>query len=572
VALVLFLTCGVAAQTAAKAKTAGGAVKVTVTKDLVREHFGGPGFQADMYLHVATPEFYDQVLVKRWREANPRFARLGFHRDDSDPKRLDHLVQTMTMMKETTGTEVYLTGGLRATAEGEARQKWASDLADEIDYVVKNGATNAKWHCITNELSLRGWASLRNDLPTFRAYEQALYDELAKRHSPVKILATDASPIHYWNTIEWASKNMDDITGIYGGHDYFNQHAPDDPNFYDWFKGKCTWIVGVAKAKGKDFILGEFGTRQYFQTRWGVLWDAPEYFQTPKWQPLAGLQMAEGTIAAINAGVYAMASWTFVDWPDTSAGGRSVNHWGLFPWMTGAAIPRAPYYCYPLMTKFFRGPATVHQVDVTDAMVRVAAIQNEETKTWSIAVVNREPRAVPISVALPENPGKAFRKYVYDPAHVPVTEDGDLQDPAGKVALASGRLSDTVAPVSLAVYTTAYSDEAPAAVRNLRAVPAARGVQGTMLRWDPSPEKDVIYYRILHTSSPSHGTLGDSMRRPPTHSSHNERIGSSTKPEFVDGGPTRYIPGEYTVIAVNQSGNASQLARVAAPGPPQRQP
>src|SRR5579864_6271210 len=71
--------------------------------------------------------------------------------------------------------------------------------------------------------------------------------------------------------------------------------------------------------------------------------------------------MAEATIAGINAGVYAMSAWTFVDWPDTKE--RSVNHWGLFPWSTGAAIPRAPYYCYPLMTKFFRGPATVHQVE-----------------------------------------------------------------------------------------------------------------------------------------------------------------------------------------------------------------
>jgi hypothetical protein len=43
---------------------------------------------------------------------------------------------------------------------------------------------------------------------------------------------------------------------------------------------------------------------------------------------------------------------------------------------------------------------------------------------------------------------------VYDSAHVPVTEDGDLQDPAGKVTLQNGRLTDKVAPLSLAVYTT----------------------------------------------------------------------------------------------------------------------
>ena len=187
----------------------------------------------------------------------------------------------------------------------------------------------------------------------------------------------------------------------------------------------------------------------------------------------------------------------------------------------------------------------------------------------SIAIVNRQAHAVPISVALPAAPDKAFRKYVYDPAHVPVTEDGDLQGPSGKVALRNGRLADKVAPLSLAVYTTAYTDEAPAAVTNLRVVqpePGGRHREGTMLRWDPSAEKDVIYYRILFTSKPSDGSLGGATRRPPTQTSHNERIGSSTEPDFFDGGPTRFMLGEYTVIAVNQSGNASEPSRVEAPG------
>lgn len=563
-----------AAQPDVARAAANGAVKITVTKDLVREHFCGPGFHYQMNLDVATPEFYEQVLVKRWREMNPRFARIMYW--DRPDLPLDLYVKLITMMKDSTGTEVYLTENfMRETPEGEARQQWASKMADNLEYIVQHGGTNLKWFCPFNELSQHGWASLRNDLPTFKSYEQAVYNELRKRNSQIQLLATDASPINNWNTIEWASKNMDAITGIYGGHHYFNEFAPDDPAFYDWFKEKCAWGVGIAKAKGKDFIIGEWGTRQYMQTRWGVRWDSPEYFQTAKWQPLAGLQMAEGAMAAINAGVYAMGYWTFADIPADRGGQHGVGQYGLFQWMYAAAEPRAPYYSYSLMTKFFRGPATVHQVEVTDAKVRVTAIQNEETKSWSIAVVNREAHAVPISVALPDRPDKAFRKYVYDPAHVPVTEDGDLQDPAGKVTLRNGRLTDKVAPLSLAVYTTAYTDEAPAAVRNLRVVqpePGARQREGTMLRWDPSPEKDVIYYRILHTSKPSDGSLGSATRRPPTQSSHNERIGSSIKQEFFDGGPTRFIPGEYTVIAVNQSGNASEPSRVEAPGPRPRQP
>ena len=38
----------------------------------------------------------------------------------------------------------------------------------------------------------------------------------------IKLLAIDASPFTYWLTIEWAAENMDDITGVYGGHHYIN--------------------------------------------------------------------------------------------------------------------------------------------------------------------------------------------------------------------------------------------------------------------------------------------------------------------------------------------------------------
>ncbi len=514
-------------------------VTVTVTPRLVRQHFGGPGFHAEMFLDTATPQFYDQVLSKRWKEMNPRFARIMLHRarsTDADP--LQRLAQQINFLKNATGTEVYLTGGLEEAPEGEARKQWADHLAGELETLLQSGATNIKWHCITNELSLHGWASMRRDLPTFHAYEQALYDAIESRHLPIKILATDASPITNWNTIQWAAENMDGIVGVYGGHHYLNDYAPDDPAAYNWFMEKCAWAVGIAKSKGKDFILGEFGPRQYQQLRWGARWDVAYAYGTPA-EPMAGLQLAEAATAAINAGVYAMGYWTFVDYPDQDGGSRGVNHWGLFRWMSAGATPRAPYYSYSLMTRFFRGPASVYRVETGDPLVRAAAIRNEETGAWSIAVINREPRAVSLSIALAAEPDKAFRKYVYDTAHVPVTEDGDLQGPSGKIAAAGRGFSDTVAPESLAVYTTAYHDGAPASVRGLTATQQG---DATALRWEPSPEKDICYYRIYQ---------------------NNVRIGSSTKPEFVDAGPTRHQPGDYTVIAVDQSGNASQPSRVS---------
>lgn len=527
---------------ASAAAAAATPVKITIGRDLVREHFPGPGFQCEMFLDSAPKEYFDQVMAKRWRELNPGFARVMLHRDrikDANP--MERLKQQLVFMKEATGTEVYMTQGLRDVPEGPGRRAWAKSIVDELQSLLQAGATNVKYYCMTNELSYQAWGDLRKDMPLFRAYHQALYDELRKQGSPVKLLATDASPVSNWDTIEWAAKNMDDITGVYGGHHYFNQYLPESPDFYPWFKEKCTWAVDLAKSKGKDFILGEFGGAQGGETQWGNAWATSKFYDSPR-EPMAGLQLVEGAMAAINAGVYGISYWTFSDEPDDPKS-RINRRWGLFEWMANGARTRTPYYAYGLLTKFFHGPAAVHRVDSGDPLVRVAAAENETTGAWSIAVINRNKESAAISVTLANDPGKPFRKYIFDTAHVPVTEDGDLQEPAGKVQTDGLQFADTVPAESLVVYTSAYEDMPPAPVRGLEVGPDK--VDWKHLHWQASPEPGVCYYRIYQ---------------------NNVRIGSTTTTDFVDGGPRRNEPGEYTIVAVDQWGNASSSQR-AGRGP-----
>ena len=463
---------------------------------------------------------------------------------DANP--IERLKEQLLFLKQATGTEVYMTQGLRDVPEGPQRQAWAKSIVDELESLLKAGATNVKSYCCTNELSLHAWGDLRKDLPLFRAYHQALYDELHKRGTPIKLLATDASPFENWNTIQWAAQNMDQITGVYGGHHYFNKHPLDDLDFYPWFRTKCTLAADLAKAKGKDFILGEFGPAQGHSIHGGSVWISSKYYDTPQ-ESLAGLQVAEGAMAAINGGIYGLAYWTFCDEPDDPhakiKGLQVSRRWGMFRWMTNGATPRAPYYAYGLLTKFFHGPAAVHRVESGDPLVRVAAVQNETTGTWSIALSNRNKYKTAISLSLAGDPGKPFRKYVYDPAHVPATDDGDLQEPAGKVAASSLHIADTLPAESLVVYTTAYQDRPPESVCGLQ-LSTIKGQTAKRLRWDASASPGVCYYRIYQD---------------------NVRIGSTTAHEFVDARPNRSGSGDYTVIAVDQSGNASRPQHTSPP-------
>ncbi len=171
----------------------------------------------------------------------------------------------------------------------------------------------------------------------------------------------------------------------------------------------------------------------------------------------------------------------------------------------------------------------------------MAALQHDEGKTWSIAVLNRQSQAARISIRLGGlQDSKAFRKYVYDPGHIPVTDDGDLQEPVGKVTPSDDKLTDAVEPGTLAVYTTAYSDSTPAAVQGLeiKAIQDTRTSGATAaanrLRWTASAEPDLCYYRIYHDGV---------------------RIGSTAVTEYIDSGPDHHRKGPYAVVAVNRSGN-----------------
>jgi len=519
--------------------------EIVVTSTPVRQNFCGVGFHAQMFLDVSTQDFFEQVLAKRWRELNPRFARL-FHQwqpdrpGTRDPKVLDAMARQLVFMKEAAGTEIYVTtADLKPVANDEELRAYATAVVDELEYLRNRGATNLKYYCCTNELTLDQWADMHDDLPRYESYHRSIYAEIKRRGLPIKLLATDASPVEYWPTLEWAAQHMDDITGIYGGHHYINEHAPDNLDFYGWFKERCNWASSLARSKGKDFILGEFGPAQYFDLKYGVRWDACKYFDTPL-EALAGLQLAEAAMAAINGGVYALSYWTFTDYPDEK-GQNYINQWGVFKWLTSGGLTRAPYYSYGLLTKFFRGPGTVYQVNTPDEKLRVAALQHDAGKTWSIAVINRTAHDVPVRVALAGAGQAAFRKYVYDPKHVPVTVDGDLQEPAAKLSLHDGTLSDVVEAGSLAVYTTAYDDTPPSAVRGLEVerirdtrIPGG-AVEASRLRWIANSEPDLCYYRVYH---------------------HGVRIGSTAATEFIDSGPDNRRPGGYAVVAVDQSGNA----------------
>lgn len=524
---------------------------ITIHADqVVQERFGGVGFHVFDHIFATTREQREQVIEKRWREMAPSFARMN---DSSswDQAMLDRAADYMLRLRDDTQTELYVTTwDPDQTKPGEERAAYARRVADRLDYWVKQrGCTNIRTYCMTNELSLGGWGTLASDLGTFRDYHRELRTAFDAKGLDVGLLATDASPVEWWNSVEWATREMDDITAVYGGHNYFNAHEPTDERFYPWFLAKLDWGVGLARSMGKDFILGEFGCRQDGRTLDGVKRDVCIFWDTPL-EPIVGLQLADTVIAALNAGVYGMGYWTYMDFPDDYAQGY-INKWGTFRWdgkERDAAGPtpiagfgtRDHYYAYGLLTRFFRGPAEVYRVETSDPWLRAAALRHS-AGTWSIAVVSRARETAPIRVAVAgASPSGRFRKYVYDSTSVPRNPFGDLQGPSAVVEMVGGVLADSVPPGALVVYTTAYEDEAPPVITGLR---QERTDEGVRLAWDPSPAADLCYYRVYRGGEgPFEPTLANQIA---------STIGTELLDRRADTGTSTYH-----VIAVDRSGNA----------------
>lgn len=127
--------------------------------------------------------------------------------------------------------------------------------------------------------------------------------------------------------------------------------------FYKIFKRHCSDVVNMLKPYERRFILGEFGLAQAFKQGQnninGVKMDVCDAFYNGK-ESYSALQICEMALAAVNAGVYAMALWTFVDVPNPRDLQYRLNKWGLLRWDDTDYGARDWLYAYGLLVRYFR--------------------------------------------------------------------------------------------------------------------------------------------------------------------------------------------------------------------------
>ena len=504
--------------------------------------FGGIGFQnAEAEITALMPDdFRDQRVLKSFREISPTFSRVYAGFADCPREQADRFADYYDATFRTAGTELYAVGGMMPFVAENETEAYAEKVAASLAYLVKvRGCTNIRYYCMTNELGIDGqgdWYFSR--MERFRQIHAALRAAF-DRHGlqEVGLAATDVNQ-HVrlsLRQLDWATKNMDDITSIYCTHWYMflgktkdgKLILPSSPENAATMKTHFSTLVAKAAEKGKRYFVGEFGLwTPSTQGANRIMHDDTGYpLRAPEHAADGVITLAEIALTAMNEGAYAAASWSFVDYPDPFVfepgdtpgedavyqaakcvywPDRKYNKWGLFRW---DSVDR-DYGAYPSlytmgwMAKLFRRGACVMKVRVSDNSLRAGGVTNPDGSA-SFAVINWG-EAKTVALVVPQPLAKPLRVYEYDSARPPINAFNDLQPAKGTVTATNGIVSLAVPAKSMTFLTTDYENHVPAAITDIR-------ISDGKLVWAANEEPEHRYYRVYRDGKQIASTVATSL-------------------------------------------------------------
>lgn len=487
--------------------------QMTITRPQWPAIFGGVGFhnsEISTY-RLMEKRHFDELVCKCYREISPGFMRCFAGYDDWTKEAMDDFADCYEQMEKWTDTPMYLAAGRgKLHFSEEEMEKYCENVADRLEYLIKErNVKHLAYYCFSNEMCQVSWGKLLTNLPLFKRYHEMLYRAFQNRGLRIGLLSTDASMD--WSSIDWAIENMDQITKDYCGHYYEREYGLDDLTFYQNWYERCNEYVKKAVKKEKRFILGEYGltTGGNLVHYDGAISDVSTHLYNGE-TAHSCLKHAEMIVGAVNAGVYAMAHWTFVDYPDPMVGpsyrddyaskwtayepfggGRftiGYNKWGLLKWEEdGDHSPREHYWCVGMISKYLKRNSRVLRVECDNPLIRSCAVQNRD-KSVSAVIINRSTAEEQLTVALPA--AKPVRVYEYDTHNPPYNRFGDLTAPVDVLAVENGCVTVTLKPESIYVLTSDYIEKtAPVEAEVL-------GVENGVLRWTEVADPNHCYYRV----------------------------------------------------------------------------
>lgn len=493
--------------------------KIVFSKPMLRWNFGGVGFhnsEASM-TPIMTEEFLNQRVLKSFNEISPTFTRIYAGYADWTREAMDDFVDYYDKTFRKANTTIYaVPGRMPMPTEDFDIEDYCERVATNLEYVVKERkCTKIRYYCVTNELSCGNtYAYLAGNLELFKKLHERLFAAFNRHNLDIGLLATDCSATEEFWQLEWAARNMDEVTDAYCSHLYVDARSPYDESFYDYFYNAFENPVRVAYKLQRRFILGEYGINAPHKwERSAVMGNDVCYaVDFPEAEGLYALTLAEATAAAINVGCFATVFWTLFDYPDPIIRedgdteeekklyqvARFSGHGLTFRYNKNGCIrwddeekdytARASLYTMGWFAKLFKKNTRVLKSDWDDKLLRACGVTDKDGKV-SLVIINREKCAKTIDITLEHKTDAPLRRYDYEVENIPYNDFGDLQKVSGLVDASSGEFAIEVGPESVTFLTTDYVDREPSKIKNIVA-------ETDLVSWSPCEDAEHVYYRV----------------------------------------------------------------------------
>lgn len=494
---------------------------ITITKPFQRWLFGGLGFhnsEATM-TPMMSEKFLNERVLKCFREISPTFSRVYGGFADWTREAMDHFADYYDQTFRLSGTLIYMVPGRMPMPTSDFDiEAYCEKTATNLEYLIKQRkCTKIRYFCVTNENSVGNtYGYLGNHRDLFAKMHDALYRAFLRHDLDVGLLATDGSGVQNFHQIRWAIENIDEITSDYCTHLYLSKYQPGDLEAYWYCKELFSDLTMQARAKGKRFILGEYGINDKEKTLTGsttpMVSDISYAVTHPENDGIYAVAVAEMALSVINSGTFSGAFWTFLDYLDPfiredgdtpeekgryevarfSGHGLQIryNKNGLIKWCDDEHdySARAALYTMGYMAKLFKKGSRVLACEWTDEMLRAGAVTNADGSV-SICIINwaNEEKAIELLLEHPTN--KPMRRYDFCADKIPYNDFCDLQ-PYSELLACNGQAALTVSPKSVTFLTTDYIQRAPSNVENVR-------IENGMLAWNKCNDPEHCYYRVF---------------------------------------------------------------------------
>ncbi len=224
-----------------------------------------------------------------------------------------------------------------------------------------------------------------------------------------------------------------------------------------WSRYLCIDAYECWLGMEKDVIriLPDNQKHNYWHDEYNVTFDQ-------KNDPEHGVWLALGQVAQMNGGGKCSLMWTLFDqqWPNNHTNSPDafedgVHVHGLMPVLFKSNVPHPAYYAWGLVSRYTGGEGTKTYEGINLSDSKVAMNLNAlPDGNYTITVVNYGKTAEDVSLKFNTCFSRDFNRHTYDSANIVPDETATLPGIDKVFSDVTDTIEDTLAPMSVAVYTT----------------------------------------------------------------------------------------------------------------------